>query len=535
MTDSGADLVILSGKLWSGRELDGQEAVAVGDGRILGTGTDHEVQRLCSPRTRVIDAGGRRVMPGLIDSHIHTVRAGTRWSEDVRWQGVASLSEALGLIAAAAADRDPRSWIAVLGGWNPHQFAESRSPSREDLDDAAPEHPVFVQRNYIECFLNTRALQEMGWMEGDAPKWVERDGSGRPGGRVSGGEALQRLRERLTVPDLETQVEGTRAMLRELNRLGLTGCIDAGGFGMTPDSYRPYLELWQRGERGFRARLLVGPSRPGREAAELDGWMQLAESGFGDEFLRYLGAGEVLLFAAHDMEGLDQRDVSGATAQLAELSRELVAHGWPVHIHAILDRSVGSILDAWTQVGKGSDLSDLRYTITHAEQVGEDNLARIRDMGLGVTIQNGMAFRGGDSLSAWGENRVTRAPPLRTMMDMGIPMGAGTDATVVSSYNPWLCVWWMVSGQTVDGSPPRVEDQRLSRDEALRLYTSGSAWFSFEEEVRGNLRAGSHADLVILSRDPLTVPEEEIPLIEADLTIVGGEVVHTADGEDATP
>lgn len=532
MTADAADLVVLSGKLWSGRELKDQEAVAVGGGRILATGSNAEVRRLCSPQTRVIDAGGRRVMPGLIDSHIHMVRAGIRWSEDVRWEGVGSLRQGLAAITAAASDRDPRHWIAVLGGWNPHQFAESRSPSRRDLDEAAPEHPVFVQRNYIEAFLNTRALEETEWIGSDGPEWVELDDTRRPTGRVFGSAALQALRQRLAVPDLEARVEGTRAMLRELNRLGLTGCIDAGGFGMTPDSYLPYRELWRRGERRFRARLLVGPSRPGGEAEELAHWMRLVEPGSEDGYLRYLGAGEVLLYAAHDMEGLDGRDISGVTNQLTELSRVLVDNRWPAHIHAILDRSVGSILDAWEQAGKASDLAKLRYTITHADQVGSDNLTRIRDMGLGITIQNGMAYRGADSLSTWGEERVVRTPQLRTMMDMGIPMGAGTDATVVSSYNPWGCIWWMVSGRAIDASPPRAEDQRLTRDEALRLYTSGSAWFSFEEEVRGNLREGSHADLVILSNDPLTVPEDEIPTIEAELTIIGGEVVYSANGRE---
>jgi predicted amidohydrolase YtcJ len=424
----------------------------------------------------------------------------------------------LDAIARAAEAREPGRWIAVIGGWHPHSFTEKRPPSRQDLDEAAPRNPVFVQRNYIEAFLNTRALEEMGWVGTETPSWMNRDPqSGRPNGGVVG--ALQSLREKLSIPAFEAQIAGTGALLRDLNRLGLTGCIDAGGFGMDPTAYHPLNELHRSGEHGFRARLLVGAGHPGDEPAQIDAWMGLVAPGSGDEFLRYLGAGEVLLFGAHDMEGLDRRDISGQIGVLSEVTGRLVAAGWPVHIHAILDESISAVLDAWEQTRRGPELAELRYTITHADQIGAENLGRIRDMGLGVTVQNGMAFRGGDSVATWGEERVKGAPPLRTMLDQGIPMAAGTDGTVVSSPNPWPCIQWMVSGDSLG-------EERLSRDEALRLYTSGSAWFSFEEETRGNLRAGSHADLVVLSDDPLTVPEDRIHSIKSVLTLVAGEVVH---------
>jgi hypothetical protein len=317
-------------------------------------------------------------------------------------------------------------------------------------------------------------------------------------------------------------------MLRELNRVGLTGAIDAGGFRMTPEAYRPITDLYRNGERGFRARLLVGASQPGDEVGELDRWMGLVSPGSGDELLRYQGAGEVILFPAHDVEGLDLHDITGERGRLTEISRKLIDAGWPLHIHAILDRSIGTILDAWHQLGRDDDLAGLRFTITHADQVGEENLQRIRELGVGLTVQNGLAFRGRDSIASWGEGRVRRSPPLRTMLDLGIPLGAGTDGTVVSSYNPWACIWWMVSGENRDGSSARVEEQRLTRDEALRLYTRGSAWFSFEEDSLGSLRVGSDADLVVLSSDPLTVPEHEIPSIESVLTIVGGRIAHVS-------
>jgi predicted amidohydrolase YtcJ len=524
-----ADLILHSGKLWDGRAIDEGEAVAVAGGRILVAGSNHEVERHRSEHTRSIDVGGRRIMPGLIDSHIHMVRGGLRWNVDPRWHDLRSLSDGLDVIARVREARVPGEWIAVLGGWNPHQFGEKRAPTRHELDEASPEHPVFVQRNYIEAFLNTRALETLGWIGGGAPDWVEQDPDlEQPTGRVVGVPALQALGQKLAMPSSEQQVDGTRAMLRELNRVGLTGAIDAGGFRMTPEAYQPITDLYRNGERGFRARLLVGASQPGDEVGELERWMGLTSPGSGDEFLRYLGAGEVVLFPAHDMEGLDRRDISGEKGRLTEVSKKLADAGWPLHIHAILDRSVGTILDAWKQTGRPDALADLRFTITHADQVGEDNLQRVREMGVGLTIQNGMAFRGHDSVAGWGEERVRTSPPLRTMLDLGIPVGAGTDGTVVSSYNPWTCVWWMVSGESRDGSEARVEEQRLTRDEALRLYTKGSAWFSFEEDTRGNLRAGSDADLIVLSDDPLAVPEHQIRHIESVLTVVGGRIAHVS-------
>jgi hypothetical protein len=524
-----ADLILHSGKLWDGRAIEGGEAVAVAGGKILAAGGNHEVERHRSEHTRSVDVDGRRIMPGLIDSHIHMVRGGLRWNADPRWHDLSSLREGLEMVARAGEARDRAEWVAVLGGWNPHQFTEKRAPTRRELDEASPEHPLFIQRNYIEAFLNSRALETMDWSGDGAPEWVEQDPElGQPTGRVVGVPALQALGQQLTMPSSEEQLEGTSAMLRELNRVGLTGAIDAGGFRMTPEAYQPIADLYGNGERGFRARFLVGASQPGDEDGELERWMGLTSPGSGDEFLRYLGAGEVVLFPAHDMEGLDQRDISGERDRLVEISRKLIEAGWPFHIHAILDRSVGTILDAWEELGRSDDLAGLRFTITHADQVGQDNLQRIRELGVGLTIQNGMAFRGHDSVATWGEERVRRSPPLRTMLDLGIPVAAGTDGTVVSSYNPWACIRWMVSGENSDGSPARVEEQRLTRDEALRLYTSGSAWFSFEEDTRGNLRVGSDADLVVLSDDPLTVPEHEIPNIESVLTVVGGRIARVS-------
>ena len=509
-----ADLILVSARIWDGTEL-AADAIAIADGLVVATGSSREILGLVSEATEVLDAGGRRVIPGLIDSHIHMIRAGLTWNEEVRWETVGSLHQGLDSISGRADAVEPGRWIAAVGGWHPSKLAEGRPPERADLDGVAPDHPVFVQRNYVEAFMNSRALQEMGWMEQ------------HPDGHVTDPAAMAALRDKLHRGDPESQVAATADMLRELNRHGLTGAIDAAGFGMSKASYDPLFRLFSGTERGFRIRLLVGASRPGAENDDLATWIGEVSPGQGDDFVRYLGAGEVLLYAAHDMEGLHPKDISAHVPDLAGLSAHLADRGWPTHVHAILDSSVGSVLDAWEKVSRSSRLADLRFTICHADQVGEENLRRIEDMGLGVTVQAGMAFRRGDSARSWTESQLRASPPLRRLLDLGVPVGAGSDGTVAASFHPWQCIQWMVSGEAVDGSAARDEEQRLGIEEALRLYTRGSAWFSFEEQTRGNLRVGSHADLAVLTADPLRVSPQSLAAIESVMTIVGGEVVHT--------
>lgn len=505
-----ADHILFSGRLWDGSPSD-DEALAVADGRVLARGSNREISALQGSGTRTIDVGGRRVVPGLIDSHIHLVRAGRTWDSEVRWDDASGLEEALHLIRARAEQLGPGHWIAVMGGWHPHQFEEDRPPGREDLDRAAPDNPVFVQRAYAESFTNTLATREMGWDDGGD-------------GKIVSPADMADLRARVAVTDVDEAMAGTHSLLRELNRLGLTGAIDASGFGITAKSYDAFFRLFAEGERGFRARLLVGASRPGMEREDMEAWTSKVSPGDGDDFVRYLGAGEVLDYAAHDLEGLAPKDIAERAGALQEISSLLAGRGWPVHLHSILDSSLDTVLSAWEEVD--ADLAALRFGICHADQIGEENLRRVRDLGVGITIQNGMSMRGVDCTPTWGDERVAVSPPLRSMLDLGIPVAAGTDGTVACAYDPWRCIAWMVTGESIDGAPPRRKDQRLTRDEALRLYTSAGAWFTFEEETRGNLRPGSHADLAVLSNDPLTVAEEALSSIESVLTVVGGEIAH---------
>lgn len=505
------DLIVYNAAIWDHHDL-GEGSIAVANGRILDTGSSGDILETTDARTETIDAGGRRLIPGLIDSHLHLVRAGRTWNVEVRWDEIDRRDDALEALAGRAREVGPGRWVGVMGGWHPNQF-EDAAPTAEDLDRALPDNPAFVQRAYAETFVNTRALTDMGWGAAQAP-----------GGRVTSPPDMAALRARLAVNGIDEATSGTRGLLRELNRLGVTGAIDASGFGITTESYDAFLKLFTDGERGFRARFLAGAANPGAEMADIERWTRTISLDDGDEFVAHLGAGEVLDYAAHDMEGLSPKDVTDRVEAIREVSAYLASNGWPVHLHSILDTSISVVLDAWE--GLDGDLSSLRWAICHADQIGLENLRRVRDLGVGITIQNGMSMRGIDCQPTWGEETVTRAPPIATMLDLGIPLAAGTDGTVACAYNPWRCISWMVTGQSIDGAPDRVVPERLSRDDALRLYTSAGAWFSFEEETRGTLRQGAHADFAILSADPLTVPEHEIANIEAVTTVVAGKQVQ---------
>jgi predicted amidohydrolase YtcJ len=495
------------------------EAVAVDDGSIVAVGADSDVRELARG-AREVDVGGRRVIPGLIDSHAHVVRAGLTWAREVHWSACRSLREALALVSARAAELPAGTWIPVIGGWHPLQFEEGRGPTKADLDAAAPDHPCYVQLLYDEAVLNSAGLRSADLAD-SAPEGV-----------VRGPEAFRRCLAAMGPAGFAEQVSSTRAMLADLAALGLTGALDAGGIGLGPDSYKPLHEVWREGGLSMRLRLYLGAGARGREREEIEDWVRFTPRGFGDDMLRFTGIGEILVFKCWDGDGLTPFTIDRESFdEFTEISRMAAAGGWPVHVHAVLDASAAAILDGWERVAEEHDLGALRFSLAHADAVSDDTLRRARALGIGVAVQNRMAFRASGSAEVWGEAAVADAPPLRRLLELGFPLGAGTDATVVSSINPWPSLAWLVTGETV-GGPRRNPEHRLTRAEALRLYTEGSAWFSFEEHTRGRLAAGRTADLAVLSDDYFGVPDEEIGSLRSELTLCGGEVVHTGTDFD---
>jgi predicted amidohydrolase YtcJ len=522
-----APLLVTGGPIWTGRR--SVEALGVVGERVVAVGERAEVVDLLPDSPVELDLGGRRAIPGLIDSHIHVLRGGLTWDQTTRWDDVDSLADGLERLRADAAARPPGTWLRVLGGWHPGRFREGSGPTRDDLDAVAPEHPVYVQLLYEEGLLNTPGLERI-LAEGAVPG-LDRGKDGEPTGRVSGPAAFGRVLAAFRRPTQEEEAASTRSMISTLTSYGLAGAIDPGGFGITPESYATMFELWRRHLLDMRIRLYLVPSGPGTEMEDIRQWVRYVQPGFGDRFLRYVGMGEILSFGCHDMEGVRPFEVNQAShTELLEITDLLTAHGWPVHMHAIFDDTISAVLDVWEEVDRRRGLQGRRFSLAHAEPIGRTNLERLRRLGAGIAVQNRLMYRAADSAALWGEAAVANSPPLGDILDLGIPLGAGTDATVVAPPNPWWSMWWLVTGQSLDGAPPRDRRHRLSIEQALTAYTRGSAWFSFEEDERGHLEPGALADVAVLTADPFEVDPDRLPEVSSDLTLVGGRPVHVGPG-----
>jgi hypothetical protein len=537
------DAIYVNGAVWPGGAAEADEppspsALAVAHGRIAALGSDQEISALAAPGCKVVDLAGRRVTPGLIDGHIHAVRAGASWDRELHWTGMPGVAAALDSIRVAAGSYQRGEWIRAVGGWHPSQFTEGRSPTRGELDDACPDHPVYLQALYEHAVLNSAALRAsgLGRQQADPPGgFIERDAAGRATGRVSGLGAFSRCLDAMPRRTPDQERVSTAAMVRELHAAGLTGLVDPGGFGMPPPRYDALFELWRRGELTIRLRLFLSAVDPGREYEQLDGWLRHAQTRFGDGMLRILGIGEVVHYGCHDFEGLESFEISDdACAEFERISRETARRGWPMHVHAVLNTSIDRILDGWERVHAEIPLTGLRFSIAHADRISNRNIGRLRALGAGVVLDDHLVFKAEASQRAWGEDAIRRAPPIAELLSAGIPVAAGTDATRASSYSPWLSLWWLVTGRSLDGAQRRDAAHLLTREQALRAYTTGSAWLSFEEDDRGHLRPGARADFAVLDRDYFTVPVKDIPSISAALTVVGGAVVHS-DGAIAAP
>ncbi len=533
-----ADLILHNGKVTTNDAPAEAAAVAFAGGRVEAVGADADVLRLRGPATTVIDLAGRRAVPGLNDSHLHLIRGGLTFNLELRWDGVPSLADALRMLAEQAKRTPPPQWVRVVGGWGELQFVERRMPTLAEINAAAPDTPVFILHLYDRAILNAAALRAVGYTK-DTPDppggEIQRDRQGNPTGILIARPNAMILYNTLAKgPKLPPthQLNSTRQFMRELNRLGVTSAIDAGGgFQNYPDDYATIEDLHRRGEMTVRVAYNLFTQKPKGELEDFTKWVGVTKPGAGSDFYRMNGAGEMLVFSAADFEDfLEPRPdlAPGMESELHRVVRLLAEHRWPFRLHATYDESISRFLDVFEAVDREVPFDGLRWFFDHAETVTERNLDRIRALGGGIAVQHRMAFQGEYFVDRYGAKAAEQAPPVAKMLAAGIPVGAGTDATRVASYNPWVSLYWLVSGRTVGGLALYSEANRLDRAEALRRYTEGSAWFSGEEDTKGAIAVGKLADLAVLSADYFSVPEEQIKGIESVLTIVGGEVVYGA-------
>ena len=523
------DTILINGKIVT---LDSRSTVAMGlavtDGRITATGSTDDVRKLAGPSTRVIDLRGRTVIPGLIDSHLHAIRAALSFSTEVNWIGAHSIEEGLGRIRAAARAMKPGAWLIVAGGWNVQQFEENRQPTQAELTAVAPNNPVYVQLGYGWAMLNPLAHKALGLTnESDLPPGgrFERDSNGALTGAVTGAQnAIVALFDRLPRPTFAQQVEGTKAFFRELNRLALTGVVDPGGNNLTAPDYEALFKVWRDKAMTVRVAYTLNGQTSGKEFEELRDLTGLLPMGFGDDMLRFNGLGERITVAMNNNNAPSQVDKDA----YYRIVRWAADRGMSLTMHWGNDASVDHLLSIFERVNAEIPIAPLRWSIAHLNDASDASLRRMRALGVGWTMQDAMYFGGEQFLKQSGPEAAKRTPPVETARKMGVVVGAGTDAHRVASYNPFTALQWLLDSRTVGGVVMRGAEEIPSRIDALKFYTLGSAWFSFDEQKRGSLDVGKLADLAVLSADYLTVPVEKIGSLESVLTMVGGKVVYTS-------
>jgi len=522
-----ADTVLLNGKIIT---LDDAaplaEALAVRDGKIIVVGRSADIRALAGSGTRVVDLAGRTVIPGLIDSHMHAIRAALFYATEVNWIGTKSIPEAMARIKAAAQRAKPGQWIIVAGGWTEQQFQEKRRPTQAELLAVAPDNPAYVQLFYSAALLTPAAFKALNIAaDTDVPPSgkIERDANGNPTGWIAGDNpTISGLFDKLPLPTFDESVEGTRQFFRELNRLGMTGVSDPGGFNLTAASYQPLFKLWQ--DRALTVRVVYSlfAQRRGKELEDYQAVTQMLPMGFGDDWLRFNGIGENVAWGMYNNDA----PTEAQKEQLYQIYKWAASQRMTVTQHWNPNRSVHHLLDVIERVNRETPVAPLRWSIAHLNDATPENLARMKALGVGWLMQNAMFFQGEAFLKARGNEAMRLTPPIMTALKMGLPIAGGTDAHRVMSYNPFVSLQWMVDGKTVGGTLTRDEEQLPSREEALRLYTLGSTWFTFDDGKRGSLARGKLADLAVLTKDYLTVPTGEIGGLESLLTMVGGRVVY---------
>ncbi|MCL9982942.1 MAG: amidohydrolase [Erythrobacter sp.] len=530
------DIIIVNAKITTlDRENPVAQAVAIRDGRFLMVGSEQEV-RAAAPKATVIDAGGRRLIPGLIDSHMHIIRGGLNFNMELRWDGVPTLADAMAMLKAQV-DRTPApQWVRVVGGFTEHQFAEKRLPTLAEINAIAPDTPVFILHLYDRALLNAAALRVVGYGK-DTPDppggEIQRDAAGNPTGLLLAQPNATILYSTLAKgPKLpvEYQINSTRHFMREVNALGVTSVIDAGGgFQNYPDDYRVIEHLHDEGQLTVRISYNLFTQKPKEELADFAGWVKQVTPGQGDDIYRHNGAGEMLVYSAADFEDFRVARPDMAASMEGDLEpvvRLLAEHRWPWRLHATYDETITRALDVFETVNRDIPLAGINWFFDHAETISDRNIDRIAALGGGIAVQHRMAFQGEYFVERYGARAAERTPPIARMIAAGIPVGAGTDATRVASYNPWVSLAWLVTGRTVGGLSLYPGANRVSREKALSMWTHENTWFSSETGKKGQIKAGQLADCALLSEDFFAVPEHAIMRIRAVLTLLGGAVVH---------
>lgn len=538
-----ADIIVTNGKVTTlSDDRQEVEAVAIAGNKIVKTGSNGEILQLKGKNTTVVDAQHRRVIPGLFDSHMHVIRGGRFYNLELRWDGVTSLKRALQLLQEQAARTPAGQWIRVVGGWNEYQFEEKRLPTLAEINEATGDVPTFILYLYGKAWLNKAGLKQLN-ITGDTPNppegLIQKDSNGEPTGLlVAEPNAFILYSTLAKLPNMtrEEEVNSTLQFMTELNRLGVTGAMDAGGgFQNFPDDYGITDELYAQGKISVRLPYFLFAQHKGSEHEDYNRWIGMVELHAEkptNKIDYYVGGGgENIVGDAADFENfLFPRPALTPTMefQLKRVISLLVANRWPFRLHATYNESIERFLNVIEEVDQETPLDGLVWFFDHAETVSEENLQRIKALGGGIAIQHRMAYQGESFIQRYGKKPALNAPPIKRVLELGLPAGLGTDGTRVASYNPWVALYWITTGKTVGGSQVMAAENTLDRTTALRLATH-KGYELIKEAQKGKIEPGYAADLVILDEDYFQVPDERIKHLTSKLTLVDGQIVYGDD------
>lgn len=549
-----ADLIVHNAKIHTLNNNTVTQAIAVANGKIIKTGSNSDILKLKNKQTTLIDAKGGTIIPGLFDSHMHIIRGGRFFNTELRWDGVRSLKRALAMLKEQAQRTPKGQWVRVVGGWNAYQFEEKRLPTLEEINEATGDVPTFILHLYGHAYLNKAGIAALK-IDANTPNpnggLIEKDIYGNPTGMLVAEPNAFILYSTLSkLPELTTEekINSTKQFMSEMNRLGVTAIMDAGGgFQNYPDDYGVTGKLCEENGLTIRMPYYLFAQKAGNELADYTKWISSVEIGDGcdvpsDGTKRFgkmpkmeyhvQGGGENLVMSAGDFENFDEpRPELSPTmeGQLKSVLSLLIKNRWPFRIHATYNESISRFLNVIEDINKETPLDGLLWFFDHAETVSVENLQRIKALNGGIAIQHRMAYQGENFIKRYGKTAAANTVPLKKIMDMGIKVGMGTDGTRVASYNPWVGLYWLTTGKTLGGLKYMNEENILDRTTALKLFTQGSAQLIDLDSDRGMLKENYLADFSILSDDYFSVPEDKILNIESKLTVVNGKVVYTND------
>ena len=528
------DLVLINGKIITVDErFSIAQAVAIRGDRIVSVGSTQEVAKLAGPGTRKIDLRGKAVTPGLIDNHMHLLRAGTTWRWEVRWDGIGDRRQALEMLRTRARAARPGEWVFNLGGWAIEQFADDKRPfTRDELDQVAPNNPVLLQASYREAYLNSRALQALGIGEGASQDTsVVRDAAGKPTGRIT--EAgFRQLVAKLPAPPKEEVEESTRVMIDDLNKAGLTAFGSAGCEADVLPIYRRWADQSRLNARVFCISSPGGAGSP-QQVDQLLPRIPQMKLFQGDSYIDQVFYGESVYGPLHDPMFIPKSDPKpDQLVQWRRIATEIAKARLPLHVHANLTNTIDAFLDQIEQIHKEYPIKNLRWTLAHVNQLNASHLERMKRLGMYAAVHPWAVINGGINHAVFGDSASDMAS-LNTIQNSGVMWGFGSDGSRANQILPFTTLWWAVTGRMVGGTQVLRLTETISREEALIAHTRRNAFLVFQEDNLGSIQPGKLADLVVLDRDYLTIPADQIKDIRPVMTIVGGRIAYDAGRESS--